>query len=249
MRYMDLCNKYNIKPFIILKNAEINKKSIKDLKGKRGIYMWYNNITNDYYIGSSINLYNRLNNYYYKSRLNNNSKISRALIKYGHKNFTLIIIEILENNLNIIEKEQYYINLLNPIYNILTIAYSSKGFKFNHSDIAKKKISLNRKIQILSEENKLNISKKLKDRSLSEESKLKISKSLNNRKLSEEIKLKISKSRKDNRIKLIDLNNNIIKIYNNITEISIEYGFSNRTISKYINEGKLFKGKYYLIRY
>lgn len=141
MRYINLMHKYNIKPFIILKNAKLDKKSIKDLKGKRGIYMWYNNINGNYYIGSSINLYNRLNNYYYQSRLNNNSKISRALLKYGHENFTLIIIEILKDDINIIDKEQYYINLLNPIYNILPLAYSSKGFKFNHSASAKLKIS------------------------------------------------------------------------------------------------------------
>lgn len=37
---------------------------IKDLKGKSGIYCWYNKLTGKFYIGSSVNLVNRINRYF-----------------------------------------------------------------------------------------------------------------------------------------------------------------------------------------
>jgi group I intron endonuclease len=47
------------------------------------------------------------------------SIIARALIKYGYSNFQLDILEYCEPT-NCIEREQYYIDLLKPEYNILT---------------------------------------------------------------------------------------------------------------------------------
>lgn len=64
-----------------------SRDELKNQKNKSGISLWYNNITKEYYIGSSINLCNRLNHYYYPSRLNSNQRINRAILKYGHDNF------------------------------------------------------------------------------------------------------------------------------------------------------------------
>lgn len=54
--------------------------------------------------------------------------INKALLKYGYSNFQLEILEYCEPT-DAIEREQYYINLLNPSYNILKIAGSSFGYK------------------------------------------------------------------------------------------------------------------------
>lgn len=43
--------------------------------------------------------------------------IYRALLKNGYSNFQLEILEYCEPNL-VLEREQYYLNLLNPDYNI-----------------------------------------------------------------------------------------------------------------------------------
>jgi group I intron endonuclease len=43
--------------------------------------------------------------------------IQRALLKYGYSNFTLDILEYCELDV-LIEREEYYINLLKPEYNI-----------------------------------------------------------------------------------------------------------------------------------
>jgi group I intron endonuclease len=58
--------------------------------------------------------------------LKNNSIIYRALLKYGHINFTLEIIEYTDKS-SVIAKEQYYLNKLNPSYNICKVAGSSLG--------------------------------------------------------------------------------------------------------------------------
>lgn len=104
-----------------------------------GIYQITNLINGKIYVGSSMNLINRKSKH--KNRVNN-TQISRAIQKYGWENFSW---EILENCLieNLIEKEQYWLDLLQPFkeigYNTLKIANSSCGFK--HSEETKKKMS------------------------------------------------------------------------------------------------------------
>lgn len=70
--------------------------------------------------------------------MRNNRTINKALIKYGYANFSLEILEYCEPE-DCIKKEQYYIDLLNPEYNILKIAGSPLGY--NHSEESKRKIS------------------------------------------------------------------------------------------------------------
>lgn len=60
--------------------------------------------------------------------------ISKALIKYGHLNFSLEIIEYCEPT-KCIEKEQYFMDLLNPAYNICRTAGSPLGRK--HSSVTR----------------------------------------------------------------------------------------------------------------
>jgi len=67
------------------------------------------------------------------------SLIARALIKYGYSNFQLEILEYCEPS-NCIDREQYYIDLLKPEYNILKTAGSKLGSK--HSVETRNKISL-----------------------------------------------------------------------------------------------------------
>jgi group I intron endonuclease len=66
--------------------------------------------------------------------------IYKAILKYGYSNFSLDILEYCEPNL-LIKKEQYYIDLLKPEYNILKIAGSTLGFK--HSLKTRAQMSIN----------------------------------------------------------------------------------------------------------
>jgi group I intron endonuclease len=52
--------------------------------------------------------------------------VYRALLKYGYSKFTLEILEYCDKS-SVIEKEQYYLDLLNPSYNIYKIGGSSLG--------------------------------------------------------------------------------------------------------------------------
>ena len=64
--------------------------------------------------------------------------IYKALIKHGYSNFSLEIIEYCEPSLAV-SREQYYLDLLKPEYNVLQIAGSSLGFKHSDETIAKMK--------------------------------------------------------------------------------------------------------------
>lgn len=102
---------------------------------KSGIYRWNNLISGKSYIGSSINLSNRFSIYCSKNAikrrlLKGSSAIYYALLKYGYSNFSLDILEYTEPKLLLI-KEQYYINILKPEYNILKIAGSRLGLKLS----------------------------------------------------------------------------------------------------------------------
>ncbi len=61
-----------------------------------------------------------------------------AILKYGHSNFSLEILEYCDQS-DLIKREQYYFDSLKPEYNILKTAGSLLGFK--HSDKTRAKLS------------------------------------------------------------------------------------------------------------
>lgn len=130
-------NKKSIVPVIFYFNLYTNKSIIyKENRGKSGVYRINKIITGKSYIGSAIDLSRRFSNYYSIKYLEYkpNSRINRALLKYGYENFNLEILEYC-NKENVINREQYYIDFFKPEYNILQIAGSSLGFK--HSSYSK----------------------------------------------------------------------------------------------------------------
>ena len=103
-------------------------KIIKENKNKKGIYLLVNLINGNFYIGSSINLSNRMQNYlnikYLNTNSNKNMPIIKSLLKYGHDNFALLILEYIDSE-DISERETYWITKSSPYYNVLKKAYSS----------------------------------------------------------------------------------------------------------------------------
>jgi len=78
----------------------------------------------------------RLYVYYSVKRLNeSNMAIYKAFLKYGHSNFKLEILEYCEKE-NALFREQHYIDLLKPEYNINPIAGSSLGYKHTEQSLA-----------------------------------------------------------------------------------------------------------------
>jgi group I intron endonuclease len=123
-------------PLITYTNADLSKfKIYKENRRKSGVYRWNNLITGKCYVGSSVSLSRRFSQYYSLNYLNNclskgQSIIYSSLLKYGYSNFSLDILEYCEPSI-VIEREQYYINLLKPEYNILKIAGSCLGNKLS----------------------------------------------------------------------------------------------------------------------
>jgi hypothetical protein len=138
-------------PVKIYRNADLDKVLIlQDNKGKCGVYRWTNLINGKSYIGSSINLEKRLKGYFSIYFLESEIKkgrsmINSALLKYGYSNFTLEILEYCDSSeavpyhCSTRGREQYYLDLFKPEYNILSTAGSWLGSK--HSDEAKAKMS------------------------------------------------------------------------------------------------------------
>ena len=91
-------------------------------------------------MGSSLNLGRRLRNYYsviFISHISRkNMVINKALLKYGYSNFKLEILEYC-NSKELVKREQHYIDLLSPDYNVLKTAYSSLGYKHTEDSLAK----------------------------------------------------------------------------------------------------------------
>jgi group I intron endonuclease len=129
-----------VTPIVVYSNADLAKQSIiKENKGKSGIYRWVNKESVKSYVGSSVNLSNRFKQYYCYNHIADparNMPINRGLLKYGYSNFKLEILEYCDPK-NVVQREQYYLDLFQPEYNILKTAGSSLGFKHTEETLAK----------------------------------------------------------------------------------------------------------------
>lgn len=154
-------------------DTELNKANVlAENRNKSGIYRWINNENGNTYVGSAVNLSKRINSYFQEGELNRNPRpIKNALLKYGHENFNLEILEYC-NKEDLIKREQHYLDELTPEYNVLKQAYSLSGFK--HSDETIEKL----KLKTLSEEQKEFISQLHIGKEVSEETRLKLSESM-----------------------------------------------------------------------
>jgi GIY-YIG catalytic domain len=134
-----------LSPVVSYYNADQEKLDIlQDNKFKSGVYKWIHRDSGRSYIGSSVNLTNRFYTYYnLKVMLKSSatSIIARALLKYGYSAFSLEILEYCEPE-KCTEREQYYLDLIQPEFNILKNANSRLGSNHSETTIEKIRISL-----------------------------------------------------------------------------------------------------------
>jgi group I intron endonuclease len=128
-----------ITPVAVYPDAFAFKEQIiRANKGKAGIYRWTNKLNGKKYIGSSVDLGRRFSEYYSITYLTkNNMAIYKAIIKYGHTNFKLEILECCDPK-DVEQREQYYLDNFQREYNISPTVGSCLGRK--HSDATKAKI-------------------------------------------------------------------------------------------------------------
>lgn len=145
-----ILSKLNIKYEAIYTNLHIKENRDQmnnDLRNKQGIYMIFNLVTENYYIGSAST--NRFMSRFSKHLiyLLGSKVVKNSVLKYGLSNFAFIILEYYpdpinrDNNELLLQLEDKYLKTLLPNYNILTEAGNSFGYK--HNEEIKKKMSDN----------------------------------------------------------------------------------------------------------
>lgn len=220
--------------------------NIKDLhrtcSGKSGIYCLVNNINGNYYIGSRIDLNNRLRDYQQPGYLRDKGDLTiiRAIKKYGIENFSMLVIEFTTVEQNILDVEQVWLDNFNPPYNMLKKAGSSLGY-------------------IHTEERKIKISKtklgKKKSRAEREQISLRQVGTNNNfygKKHTEKIKALIRRYALNRDIdpnpgfKVVVYNrlDDTTQVYKSYRERARRLKTSHGTISKYVDTNKYFQDKY-----
>ena len=124
--------------FINIKESRLD--ILLNTKDKGGVYMFFNLINGNTYIGSSINLQRRFR--IHLSSLDSvKLPLPLAINKHGPNNFVFLILQYCERIEDVcLGLEQHYLDLFKPKYNLLKIAGSSQGFKYSPETIAKLKI-------------------------------------------------------------------------------------------------------------
>jgi group I intron endonuclease len=236
----------NVNPAVVYLNADTQKKEImEENRGKSGIYRWVNLLNNKTYIGSSVDLKTRFYIYYSAKRLNDsNMVIYKALQKHGYSNFSLEILEYCEPDQTVL-KEQEYIDLLKPEYNINPTAGSSLGYK--HSAATLEKLRNRDYSFIHNEETRLKLSAAATGRVLSEEARAKISAARRGIKLSIETRAKMSAATTAIHgvaVEVTNIKTGDIVQYSTMTSAGAALGVSRTAIKKVIDSGKIFRDNY-----
>jgi hypothetical protein len=127
-----------------------------------GIYIWMNQTNGHFYVGSTLNFYQRIAAYF---TLNGTGGIIKnALIKYGFEYFTLVLFIVSGvSREEVLRLEQFILDTWKPEYNLQPYANSSAGRVMTEE--SKAKLAAFRKGLKLSEETKAKISASLMGKS------------------------------------------------------------------------------------
>lgn len=151
-----------------------------------GVYEIVNLINNKRYVGSSKDLKTRRANHFSGRR--SNPHMQWAMKKYGIENFVFNVLEYVQEE-DLLRVEQFYIDTLNPEYNICRVAGSRLGASM--SEEAKAKISKAVKERVISDETRERLRQANLGKKASEETRKKLSEAHTGVKLSEEHKRRI----------------------------------------------------------
>jgi group I intron endonuclease len=241
-----------LKPLFIYEDLHLDdtrKSILKDTSNISGVYLIFNKITGDYYVGSASTnrFHSRLSNHliYFKG-----SKILKhAVRKYKLSNFIFLILEIFpevvtkENNKKLLDMEDFYLKSLLPNYNILTEAGSSFGYKHTELDRIKMKANYsNYRRELIGNLNKGNsisneIREKMKQKALIREK----------RSFTEEALLNMKKSFKP--IILYNLNKTVFGEFPSIIETARKINCNEKTIIRALKTDKRILKRRYIVEY
>ncbi len=223
---------YSVVPVLVYPNADTFKQLIiKENRGRSGVYIWVNKITGKSYVGSSVNLGKRFINYYNYNHLSDpkcNMLIYKALLKYGYSNFKLEILEYCDRA-NVLDREDYYLKLVKPEYNILEKAGSSFGYK--HTEETKDKMKARAIGRIFSAETRA----KLRASAISR---------TDETKAKHRTHLAIINLSKGEKVEVTNIKTKTTTVFESIRKAAIELNTNHTALRRCIKNHKLFKGIY-----
>ena len=222
---------------------------LEETKNPSGIYLIFNKITGDYYIGSASTnrFYTRFSNHLLYLR---GSKILKhAIRKYKLSYFAFLILELFpeivnkENNKKLLDLEDFYLKYLLPNYNILTEAGSSFGYK--HTELDRIKMKINYSVSRRELIGNLNKGKKFY-----EETKYKMrQKALDREKMSFTDKALINMKKSSRPIVLYNLNNTVFGVYPSIVEAARNINCNEKTIRRALKTDKKLLKRRFIVKY
>jgi len=226
-----------------------------ELKGKSGIYGFLCRTTNKLYIGSSVQLFTCFNEHLKGFR--SNTILQNAINKYNLQDFIFIVFEYCEPE-DLISREQFYLDALEPEFNILKVAGSSLGYKHTEelltklsqpkSEITRAKISLaqsgeNNPMFGRTGENHPMFGRTGENhpgKSHSEETKVLISLANKGKIRSAETIAKISVAKGGGTIYVYDSQGSLVNIFSSTRGAAEFFNCSHITIAKYVKNNLLF---------
>src|SRR5436305_901550 len=153
-------------------------------RGSSGVYALICKVNNKFYVGSSVYLANRLLDYMQPAYLAKkaNRPILRAIFKYGLINFIFIVLETCHIT-DTLQREQYWIDLLKPEYNLCKVAGSTLGVALSEETKAKLSVAHKGKThsletRMLMSETRRGSNNPMFGKTISEEAKMKLSQAL-----------------------------------------------------------------------
>lgn len=154
--------------------------------------------------------------------------LQRAFNKHGEDNFIFTLIETdIDDNIKLLEREQYYINTEKSKYNMCRIAGNTKGI-FKTQEQKDKLAIISRKLYYSNDKSSVFT---MKNKQHTEESKIKIGLGSKNKIISNETKLKLSCSMSIYKICEYNIDTlELIKTYGNIRETSDFYNVTTHKI-------------------
>ncbi len=147
-----ILSKHNLTPVTVWENLdhlEVKTAVRQAVRPFSGVYIIINLLTEDMYVGSGIvgQIGNRFHRHLFSGL--GSQRIWSAVQKYGLSNFAFLIIEKIENieitslekTTKLLSRENHYLTMLLPVYNIAPQAGYTFGVK--HTDETKAKMRLN----------------------------------------------------------------------------------------------------------
>ena len=245
-------------PVKVFTNADTQRLELLAYgKGKTVVYLWTNLLNGKRYVGSAQDLNRRLLMYYSFNRISKDLTmlIHRALLKYGYSSFSLTILECCDLK-DLLAREQHYIDILQPEYNICLTAGSTLGKL--HNEAARSKISTTKKGtgmgeansmhgKLHTEEARIKMAEAKLGIKLTEETIEKLRAAATGKKFTDEHRAKLSASKLNSKkLSVLDLQTGVETPYASINEASRELGLLSDSIRANLRSKnkKPYKGRY-----